>query len=61
MEDWYRPSCGCLGYAYVPVQELGRTYDAAAALNRGTVFPELDLSMCEYGKVCKQEGGVFNE
>ena len=25
--------------------------------NKGTIFPELDLNMCEYGKVCKQWGG----
>ena len=26
-------------------------------LMQGTIFPELDLNMCEYGKVCKQWGG----
>lgn len=55
------PSCGCVGYAYVPVQDMQDTYDACMALTQGTIFPELDLNMCEYGKVCKQWGGGMNE
>lgn len=51
------PICGCVGYAYVPVQELNETYCPAEALMQGSLFPELDLSICEYGKVCKQWGG----
>lgn len=31
-----------LGMAYVPFQEWEKTYDAQAALSRGTVFPSLD-------------------
>lgn len=61
MENVYNsqtPSCGCVGYAYVPVQELTCTYDAAEGLNQGTIFPQLDLSICEYGKICKEEGAV---
>ncbi len=54
-------ACGCVGYAYVPVQELGATYDAPTALCRGTVFPELDLNICEYGKVCKKAGDLSDE
>ena len=50
--------CGCVGYAYVPVQELNTTYDVCTALYQGTVFPELDLNICEYGKVCKKVGVV---
>lgn len=49
--------CGCVGYGYVPVQELNKIYDLPTALNRGTIFPELDLSIEEYGKVCKAQGG----
>ena len=49
-------SCGCVGYAYVPVQNLTDTYAVDTALCQGTVFPELDLSICEYGAVCKKEG-----
>lgn len=49
--------CGCVGYAYVPEQTLGCTYDVCSALNQGTIFPELDLNICEYGKVCKKRGG----
>ena len=52
------PACGCVGYAFVPNQMLDTVYDAAMALSRGTVFPELDLTMEEYGKVCKSMGGA---
>ena len=60
MENLYETlsSCGCVGYAYVPVQVLSNTYDTAMALNKGTVFSELDLNICEYGKVCKKVGAV---
>jgi hypothetical protein len=51
------PRCGCIGYGYVPVQEMSEIYEACTALSEGTVFPELNLNMCEYGKVCKQWGG----
>lgn len=49
--------CGCIGYGYVPVQTLQDTYDACTGLMQGTIFPELNLTMCEYGKICKQQGG----
>lgn len=49
--------CGCVGYAYVPVQEFINTNSPAKALANGTLFPELDLDINEYGKVCKQWGG----
>jgi hypothetical protein len=52
--------CGCVGYAYVPEQQMGELYDSDKGLRRGTIFPELDLSMCEYGKVCKQCGGELD-
>ena len=60
MENYFG-TCGCVGYAYVPVQELNGTYDVGTALNQGTVFPELDLNICEYGKVCKSSGVSFDE
>ena len=60
MENYFG-ACGCVGYAYVPVQELDCTYDVCTALNQGTVFPELDLNICEYGKVCKKAGGLSDE
>lgn len=53
----YTP-CGCVGYAYVPVQMMEDVYDCANALEQGTVFPELDLDISEYGKVCKKWGGA---
>lgn len=52
------PACGCVGYGYVPVQEMQEVYDASKALTQGTIFPELDLDINEYGKVCKQWGGA---
>ena len=32
--------------AYVPMQQWERTYDLDVALDRGTIFPELDLPFC---------------
>lgn len=55
------PSCGCIGYAYVPVQELDCVYEPDMALMQGTAFPELDLCINEYGKVCKKWGGAVCE
>lgn len=46
--------CGCVGYGYVPVQEMNETYCPATGLEQGTIFPELDLNICEYGSVCNQ-------
>ena len=53
--------CGCLGYGYVPVQEMRDVYCTEQAIMQGTVFPELDLDICEYGKVCKGWGGVSDD
>jgi len=39
------------GYAYVPVQKFGKTYSPEEGLERGTIFPELDLPISVYG--CK--------
>lgn len=51
-------ACGCVGYAYVPIQTLNTIYeDLDKALMQGTIFPELDLNICEYGYVCKKTGG----
>ena len=54
-------SCPCVGYAYVPVQELDAIYDECSALKNGTLFPTLDLDICEYGCVCKECGGGCDE
>ena len=51
---------GCIGYAYVPMQRLGMVYDEDTALTRGSLFPTLDLPICEYGKVCRECGGNAN-
>ncbi len=53
--------CGCVGYAYVPYQQLNTVYSPEEGLCVGTVFPELNLSICEYGKICKETGGAANE
>lgn len=49
-------SCGCVGYGYVPVQKLNCIFDAETALKQGSLFPELVLTIDEYGKVCKGGG-----
>ena len=59
-------SCTCLedlplAYAYVPYQQLNTVYSPEEGLCVGTVFPELNLSICEYGKICKETGGAANE
>ena len=41
------PKCGCVGYGYVPVQEMEEVYDDCTGLMQGTIFPELDLNMCD--------------
>lgn len=52
-------TCGCVGYGYVPEQTLNCVYESTAtALARGTLFPELDLTIEEYGSVCKKIGGA---
>lgn len=48
--------CGCVGYGYVPVQQLKSVYNPGEALSNGSVFPELVLTIDEYGKVCKSGG-----
>lgn len=45
--------CGCLGYGYVPVQQLSTIFRAEDAFKNGSLFPELVLTIEEYGKVCK--------
>ncbi len=50
MNNMPRPDtkCGRVGYAYVPVQRIGKVYSPAKALQQGTVFPELDIGIDEY-------------
>lgn len=52
-------NCGCVGYAYVPIQYLDTVYSACESLENGTLFPELKLTIEEYGKVCKKTGGIM--
>ncbi|MFV0496806.1 MAG: spore coat associated protein CotJA [Candidatus Fimivivens sp.] len=42
-----------LAMAYVPMQGWSQTYDPAVGLQRGTVFPELDLPWMVGGGTCK--------
>ena len=44
-----------LGYAFVPPQTTFNTYTKEVALDAGTLFPELNLSMCEYLKGVKED------
>lgn len=48
--------CGCVGYGYVPVQQLNTVFCAEEALKHGSLFPELVLTIEEYGRVCKGGG-----
>lgn len=41
-------TCGKVGYAFVPFQKLGKVYTPERAMQQGTVFPELDLTIGEY-------------
>lgn len=43
-----------VGYAFVPIQRLGKVYQPAMALRAGTVFPELDIGLDEYTR------GIWN-
>lgn len=48
MDNNKEPTCQCLddlplAMAYVPMQKWGEQYAPAVALERGTIFPELDL------------------
>ncbi|MBO5059767.1 MAG: spore coat associated protein CotJA [Clostridia bacterium] len=52
--------CRCLGYGYVPIQQLNTVYSAEDALKKGSLFPELVLTIEEYGKVCKGGGKRYD-
>lgn len=52
-------TCGCVGYGFVPEQQFECMFEnAETALRKGTLFPELELTIEEYGKVCKRMGGA---
>lgn len=42
------------GYAYVPFQYIDKVYKPETAMARGTIFPELDISINEY------ERGIYD-
>lgn len=44
-----------VGYAYVPPQRTFNTFDPETAMECGTLFPELSLSMCEYLSGVKED------
>ncbi|MBR5236730.1 MAG: spore coat associated protein CotJA [Clostridia bacterium] len=52
MKELYQ-TCERVGYAYVPVQHFGKTYSPEEGLERGTIFPELDLPITVYGPLVK--------
>lgn len=50
MNEQYQP-IERVGYAYVPMQHFGEIYPPEQGLERGTIFPELDLPISVYGIV----------
>ncbi len=44
-----------VGYAFVKPQTDFVTYEPKQAMERGTLFPEIDLPMCEYLKGIKED------
>ncbi len=57
-------NCGMLvGYAYVKDQIASdrNLYDPETGLNRGTIFPTLDLPLGVYGNQSVKEGAMCNE
>ena len=47
------PSDPVVGMAYVPWQQLEEVYEAEVALQRGTIFPELDKPFMAGGRCCR--------
>ncbi len=45
-----------VGYAFVPPQKSFDTYTPEEALESGTLFPELNLTLCEYLCGLKEDG-----
>ncbi len=56
MNEQYQP-VERIGYAYVRMQSFGETYPPEKGLERGTIFPELDLPISVYG-VATESGGT---
>ena len=50
-----------VGYAFVPMQVMGETYPPAQALMQGTIFPQLDIGMDEYGRQFSKEDNDGNK
>ncbi len=44
-----------VGYAFVPPQTTFNTFTPCEALDHGTLFPELSLTMCEYLRGVKED------
>ena len=44
-----------VGYAFVPPQTTFNTFPPEQALEYGTLFPELSLTMCEYLRGVKED------
>ena len=60
MENMENCKFGCIGYAYVPVQHFNEenVFSAENALKNASLFPELVISMKEYGNTCTAVGGI---
>ena len=44
-----------VGYAFVPPQTNFQTFPPEKAMECGTLFPELSLTMCEYLRGVKED------
>ncbi len=60
MENNENCICTCVGYAFVPIQCYNEknVFSAEDALKNASLFPELVLTMKEYGNTCKASGGA---
>lgn len=53
-----RTEISCVGYAFVPRQQLEHVFEPEEALMCGTLFPELYLPTNVYGKCpCREQKG----
>lgn len=44
----------CIGYAYIPVQNLNQTNTPENALEQASLFPELTMTINDYGNICRE-------
>lgn len=51
---------GCIGYAYVPIQQFDEknVFSSQDALENASLFPELVITLEQYGNSCTKQGGI---